>query len=121
MRRIGVLTMFGANDPAGQARGAALIEGLAALNWKEGGNLRIDWRATGGDPALYDRRAAELVALGPDVLIAVGTPSVVALRRRTTTIPIVFTIVTDPVGQEFVASLSRPGGNITGLPISTCR
>src|SRR5690349_1832672 len=84
MRRLGVLTMFGANDPAGQARGAALIEGLAALNWQEGRNLRIDWRATGGDPALYDRCAAELVALGPDVLVAVGTPAVAALRRRTT-------------------------------------
>ena len=115
MRRIGVLTLYPKDDPTGQVRAAALIEGLAALKWKEGGNLHIDWRTTGGDPARYDLYAAELAALGPDVLLAVSTPSVAALRRQTTTIPIVFVGVTDPIGQGFVESLARPGDNITGF------
>jgi len=81
----------------------------------EGTNLRIDWRWAGSDAALYERYAAELVALGPDVLLCQGSPSVVALRRQTSTIPIVFVTVGDPVGQGFVASLARPGGTITGF------
>jgi putative tryptophan/tyrosine transport system substrate-binding protein len=115
MRRIGVLMALFANDPDGQARAAALVQGLGALNWREGGNLRIDWRWARGDPALYGRYAAELVALGPEVILAMGSPSVEALRRQTSTIPIVFAPVTDPVGQGFVASLARPGGTITGF------
>ena len=114
MRRLGVLMGLRASDP-GAARAAALVQGLGALNWHEGGNLRIDWRWAGGDPALFERYAAELVALGPEVLVAHGSPSVAALRRQTSTIPIVFVNVTDPVGQGFVASLARPGGNITGF------
>jgi putative ABC transport system substrate-binding protein len=92
-----------------------LTRGLQALGRQEGTNLRIDWRWTGGDPVLFDRYAAELVALGPDVLLAQASPSVVALRRNTGTIPIVFTMVSDPVGQGFVENLARPGGNITGF------
>jgi putative ABC transport system substrate-binding protein len=114
MRRLGVLTGF-ANDPRGQARTAALVQGLGALDWKEGSNLRIDWRWTGGDPALFERYAAELVALGPDVLVVQSSPAVEALRRQTSAIPILFVIVTDPVRQGFVESLARPGGNITGF------
>jgi putative tryptophan/tyrosine transport system substrate-binding protein len=91
------------------------LQGLDALNWKEGVNLRIDWRWAGGDAALFDRYAAELVALSPEVIWAASTPAVVALRRQTSTIPIVFAIVTDPIGQGFVASLAHPGGNITGF------
>jgi putative tryptophan/tyrosine transport system substrate-binding protein len=114
-RRVGVLSVFAEHDPVGQVRAAALVQGLDALTWHEGSNLRIDWRWAGGDTALYERYAAELVSLGPDVLVAIATPSVAALRRRTTTIPIVFAGVTDPVGQGFVASLSRPAGNVTGF------
>ncbi len=115
MRRLGVL-MSPRNDPNGQARAAALVQGLAALNWHEGGNLHIEWRWAGGDPALFERYAAELVALGPDVLVAgASSTAVEALRRQTSTIPIVFVVVADPVGQGFVASLARPGGNITGF------
>jgi putative ABC transport system substrate-binding protein len=77
--------------------------------------LARDWRWAGGDPALFDRYATELVELGCDVLLAQSSPSVVALRRKTSTIPIVFTMVTDPIGQGFVESLARPGGNITGF------
>jgi putative tryptophan/tyrosine transport system substrate-binding protein len=116
MRRLGVL-MSAANDPDGQASAAALVQGLGEFNWKEGGNLRIDWRWAGGNPALFERYAADLVALGPEVLLAVATPSVEALRQKTSMIPTVFAGVIDPVGQGFVESLARPGGNITGFSL----
>jgi hypothetical protein len=112
---LGVLIGNLANDPVGQAYVASLLQGLRALGWQEEGNLRVEWRWTGGDAALFDRYAAELVALGPDVLLAQASPSVVALRRKTNTIPVVFTMVTDPVGQGFVGNLAHPGGNVTGF------
>jgi ABC-type uncharacterized transport system substrate-binding protein len=114
-RRLGVLMGNLADDPVAQTYVAALMQGLRALDWHEGTNLRVDWRWTGGDPALFDRYAAELVALNPDVLVAQSSPSVVALRRNTSTIPIVFTMVTDPVGQGFVENLAHPAGNVTGF------
>jgi len=114
MRRLGVL-MGGSEDLLGQKRATALVQGLGALNWQDGGNLFIDWRWVGGEPALYERYAAELIALDPAVLVAWGSPGVAALRRQTSTIPIVIVNVTDPVGQGFVESLARPGGNITGF------
>jgi putative tryptophan/tyrosine transport system substrate-binding protein len=114
MRRIGVL-MSSPNNSDGQAIAAAFVQGLGVLNWHEGGNLRIDWRWAGAVPALYDRYAAELVALGPDLIVGRTSPAIVALRRQTRTIPIVFVVVTDPVGQGFVESLAHPGGNITGF------
>jgi ABC-type uncharacterized transport system substrate-binding protein len=114
-RRLGVLMGNLADDPVAQAYTASLMRGLRSLGWQEGANLRVDWRWAGGDPADFDRYAAELVALGPDVLLAQSSPSVVALRQKTSTMPIVFTMVTDPVGQGFVESLARPGGNITGF------
>jgi putative ABC transport system substrate-binding protein len=114
IRRLGAL-MVDENGPLGQTRAAALVQGLGGLDWHEGGDLRIDWRWGGGDPALFARYAAELVALGPEIVVAHGTPSVAALRRETSTIPIVFTGVADPVGQGFVESLARPGGTITGF------
>jgi putative ABC transport system substrate-binding protein len=115
MRRLGVLMASLASDGEGQKRAAALAQGLDVLNWRDGGNLSIDWRWAGGDPELFQRYAAEMVALGPEVLLAEASPSVEALRQQTSTIPIVFLIVTDPVGQGFVESLARPGGNITGF------
>jgi putative ABC transport system substrate-binding protein len=115
IRRLGVLMANHASDPVGEAYVAALTKGLHTLDWHEGRNLRIDWRWTGGAAALIDREAAELVALRPDVLLAQSSPSVVALKRQTNTIPIVFTMVSDPVGQGFVESLARPGGNVTGF------
>jgi len=114
-RRLGVLMGNLADDPVAQAYTASLMRGLRSLGWQEGVNLRVDWRWAGGDPARFDRYAAELVALGPDMLLAQSSPSVVALRQKTSTLPIVFTMVTDPVGQGFVESLARPGGNITGF------
>jgi putative tryptophan/tyrosine transport system substrate-binding protein len=112
----GILMGFVADDPEGQADAAAFVQGLGAFNWKEGSNLRIDWRWGDSDPALMERYAAELVALGPDLLLA-GSSSIAvgALQRRTGTIPVVFANVTDPVGQGFVGSLAHPSGNITGF------
>src|SRR5260370_2609733 len=115
MRRLSMLMANRASDSVVKAYVAALTKGLHALDWREGGNLRIDWRRTGGGPAVFDRDAAELVALGPDVLLAQGSASVVSLRRKTSTILIVFTMVSDPIGQNFVESLAHPGGNVTGF------
>jgi putative tryptophan/tyrosine transport system substrate-binding protein len=113
--RLGVLMGNLADDAVGQTYTASLMKGLGALGWRAGENLRVDWRWTGGDPALFDRYAAELVELGPNVLLAQSSPSVMALRRKTSTTPIVFTMVTDPVGQGFVENLAHPGGNVTGF------
>jgi putative ABC transport system substrate-binding protein len=113
--RLGVLMGNLADDPVGQSYTAALMQGLRALDWHEGGNLRVDWRWTGSDFALFDRYAAELVALRPDVVLAQSSPAVVALRRKTSTIPIVFTMVTDPIDQGFVKNLAHPEGNVTGF------
>jgi putative ABC transport system substrate-binding protein len=115
VRRIGVLMASSESDPMGQARIAALRQALAGLGWSEGGNLKIEWRWTGGDIDRVRDYAAELVRLAPDVIIANGTPSVAALKQATTTIPIVFSVVNDPVAQGFIASMAHPGGNVTGF------
>jgi putative tryptophan/tyrosine transport system substrate-binding protein len=114
-RRVGILLPQRPNEPFGQTRAMIMVQSLGALDWREGSNLRIDWRWAGGDTELFERYAAELVTLGPDVLWASTTPAVAALRRQTASIPIVFVTLTDPVGQGFVASLARPGGNMTGF------
>ena len=114
-RRLGVLLPFRSDDSIGQTRADDLRRGLAAHGWQEGRNLLIDWRWGAGDAALFERHAIELVALAPDVLVAQSSPSARALQRHTNKIPIVFSIVTDPVGQHLVDSLTRPGGNITGF------
>ena len=115
MRRLGML-MPSPNDSVGHANATALVQGLSALGWQEGRNLRIALRWLGGiEPALSERYVAEVIAFGPEVLVGVGSAEMAAVRRRTSTIPIVFTNVTDPVGQGFVHSLAHPGGNITGF------
>jgi putative ABC transport system substrate-binding protein len=115
MRRIGVLMIIAEHDPEAAARVAAFRRGLEELGWTEGRNLRIDWRWGGGDAFRMRDYAAELVGLAPDLLVANGTPGLAALRQATQSIPIVFVIVNDPVGQGFIANLARPGGNITGF------
>lgn len=115
VRGIGVLMPLSEGDAEGRERVAALSRNLAALGWTEGRNLRIDVRWAGGDIQRARALASELVGLRPDVLIASGTPELAALRQATRTIPIVFNGVTDPVGQGFVATMPRPGGNITGF------
>ncbi|MHC4051761.1 ABC transporter substrate-binding protein [Bradyrhizobium sp. 25ACV] len=114
-RRLGVLSVTAADDAIGQTRSMVLVEALARHGLKERDNLKIDWRSGGGDRARIAQLADELIALKPDVLLAVGTPSVEELRQRTTTIPIVFAVVTDPVSQGFVENLAHPGGNVTGF------
>jgi putative ABC transport system substrate-binding protein len=88
---------------------------MRELGYVEGRNLAIEWRFAGGDYERLDGMARELVALNVDVILALGPPGVVAARRATTTIPIVFVVSVDPVGAGFVQSLSRPGGNATGI------
>jgi putative ABC transport system substrate-binding protein len=115
MRRIGVLVNLAEHDPEGQARVGAFRDGLQQLGWTVGRNVRIDTRSGGADADRARRYAAELLALGPDVILAVGAPTVLALQQATSTVPIVFVNVIDPVGAGFVESLARPGGNSTGF------
>jgi putative tryptophan/tyrosine transport system substrate-binding protein len=114
MRRIGVLLPVAADDTAAQAFYAAFVQGLQQLGWTDGRNVRIDTRWGAGNAADFPKYATELVALAPDVILATGV-SVEPLLQATRTVPIVFTIVPDPVGSGFVDSLSRPGGNATGF------
>ena len=114
MRRIGVLLPVAADDPDPQAFYAAFVQRLQQLGWTDGRNVRIDTRWGAGNAANSRKYATELVALAPDVILAVGV-SVEPLLEATRTVPIVFTIVPDPVGSGFVDSLSRPGGNATGF------
>ena len=114
MRRIGVLLPVAADDPDPLAFYAAFVQRLQQLGWTDGRNVRIDTRWGAGNAADLRKYATELVALAPDVILAVGV-SVEPLLEATRTVPIVFTIVPDPVGSGFVDSLSRPGGNATGF------
>jgi putative ABC transport system substrate-binding protein len=114
-RRIGVLMSVNENDPEGQAQFSGFRQRLAELGWTDGRNLRMEVRWGGSDVNQIVRFAKELVASQPDLIVAQGTPVTAALHRETRTIPIVFVVVTDPVGEGFVAALSRPGGNITGF------
>jgi len=116
VQRVGVLMGHAEDDPDAKARLAGFRQGLESLGWSEGRNIRLDIRfARGGGGAQVQVLAKELVALQPEVILAHATPLVAALQRETVTIPIVFANITDPVGSGFVASLARPGGNITGL------
>jgi putative tryptophan/tyrosine transport system substrate-binding protein len=115
IRRLGMLMSTRENDPVAQTRVAAFREGLKQLGWSEGQNLQVEWRWSGGDIAATRRYAAELVQLAPDIILGNGTPAAVALKQATTTIPIVFTIVNDPVSQGIIPSMAHPGGNITGF------
>jgi putative tryptophan/tyrosine transport system substrate-binding protein len=117
MRSVGVLMSLVADDPEGQARVAAFRQELQQLGWIEGRNVRIDIRWAAGDADRIRRYAAELVALAPDVILAIGAATTGPLRQATRTVPIVFVNVSDPVGAGFVASLARPGGNATGFSI----
>jgi putative ABC transport system substrate-binding protein len=114
IRRIGLLQGLAADDPVAQANNAAFLQGLQQLGWTDGRNVHIDFRFGAGNAADIRKYASELVALAPDVILAVSQ-SLGPLLQATRTIPIVFTIVPDPVGAGFVESLSRPGGNATGF------
>jgi len=114
-KRLGVLMSTREGDPVATMRVARFREGLKQLGWSEGQNLQIEWRWTGGDIALTRRYAEELVQLAPDVLLGNGTPATVALKQATTTIPVVFSVVNDPVSQGVIPNMAHPGGNITGF------
>ena len=115
MRRIGVLLPATADDSVFQTRLAAFHQGLALLGWNIGRNVRIDTRWATTNPAEIRRHAAELVSLTPDVILATGDSTMPPLLQETRTVPIIFPVVTDPVGAGYVDSLARPGGNSTGF------
>jgi putative tryptophan/tyrosine transport system substrate-binding protein len=115
MRHIGVLMAFPENDPEAQSWAAGFREELGKLGWNEGHNIRIDTRWATADVESLQRFAKQLVAFQPDLILTGSTPATAAMRQQTNTIPIVFAMVGDPVGSGFVASLSRPGGNLTGF------
>jgi putative ABC transport system substrate-binding protein len=98
-----------------QARVAAFLQGLQQSGWTDGRNLRIDYRWSAGDADRIRKFATELLALGPDVVMAFTSAAVAPLRQATSTVPIVFAVVADPVGAGYVESLARPGGNLTGF------
>ena len=117
MRRIGVLMTYAAEDPVGRTRLGALVQKLQEAGWVDGRNLEIDTRWAAGDAGQFRKYAAELVALEPDVILAAATPAVTALQQASRTVPIVFAGISDPIGNGFVESFSRPGGNITGFTL----
>ncbi len=115
VRRVGVLFAFFDYDPESQARIAAFQQELENLGWRDGYNIQIDYRWANGDAERFRAFAAELVAARPDVIVAHASPSAEALARATRTIPIIFAVVSDPVGSGLAASLSEPGRNATGF------
>jgi putative tryptophan/tyrosine transport system substrate-binding protein len=117
IRRVGVLMTTAADDPEGQVRLAAFLQGLQQLGWMDGRNARIDTRWAAGNSDYTRKYAAELLTLAPDVIVAAGSQSVGPLLQATRTVPIVFVHVPDPVGAGAVDSLARPGGNATGFSL----
>jgi putative ABC transport system substrate-binding protein len=115
IRRIGVFSPFAENDADAQATVTAFRQALQKLGWTEGNNLRIDMRWGYADPARIRAQAAELATLKPDVILVITSLVLEPLLLETRSIPIVFTMITDPVDSGFVASLAKPGGNITGF------
>ena len=115
MRRVGVFMNLAADDPEGQARLAAFLQGLQEAGWAVGRNLRVDIRWLAADAEQRRKYAVELVALAPEVIFADANDNITALRQTNRAVPIVFAAVTDPVAFGLVASLARPGGNATGF------
>jgi len=115
MRRVGVLIGIAEGDPQAALRIAAIREGLQALGWVEGRNISLDFRFSSGSSERMKDAASDIVARAPDVIVAAGTPAMAALRQTSSTAPLVFASVADPVGAGFVDSLARPGGNATGF------
>src|SRR5215204_1073330 len=114
-RRIGVLMDLSAEDPEGRIRLNAFRTELARLGWTEGENAKIDVRWGAGIPSKMRQHGEELIAASPDAILAAGSLAVAALQQLTTTVPVVFVTVADPVGAGYVQGLARPGGNIPGF------
>jgi putative tryptophan/tyrosine transport system substrate-binding protein len=115
LQRVVFLHSLAENDPEVQIRIAAFRQGVEALGWTENRNIQVEHRFSGGDFARMQAYTAELVSSAPDLIVASSSPVLAALKQATHTVPIVFSVVNDPVGQGLVASLARPGGNITGF------
>jgi putative ABC transport system substrate-binding protein len=116
MPRIGVLMYPTASDPEAQARLSAFVDALRQLGWTDGRNVRIDTRWPVGPDTDHARQgAAELLDLGPDVILATGNNATAPLQQLTKSVPIVFVVTADPVGSGYVANMAHPGGNITGF------
>jgi putative ABC transport system substrate-binding protein len=115
MRRIGVLMMYAESDAQAQALVAVFRAGLRDLGWTEDHKIRLDYRWATSDSESIQRSAKELVALQPVLILSSSTPTTASLLQQTRTIPIIFANIVDPVGSGFVASLPRPGGNVTGF------
>jgi putative ABC transport system substrate-binding protein len=115
IRRVSVLMAMTAEDPEARMRIAAFERGLRELRWHEGRNIHVEYRWAADDPDRLRREAVALAASAPDVILANSTPVLAALRKESTTLPMVFVQVTDPIGNGFVPQLARPGGNITGF------
>jgi putative tryptophan/tyrosine transport system substrate-binding protein len=115
VRRIGVLLAYDENDPAAKPPRSTFVQALAGLGWIAGRNVRFDLRSAGTDANRIRALAQELVGLQPDIILAGGSPAIVALQRETRTIPIVFVVGDDAVASGIVAQLDRPGGNVTGF------
>lgn len=115
LKRVGLLMLYTEGDPTGSARLKSLQQSLGKLGWADGSNVNIEVRWGGADTERIRRFARELVAGQPDVIVTTSTPTTAAAQRETRSIPIVFTVVSDPIGQGFVEDLARPGGNITGF------
>jgi putative ABC transport system substrate-binding protein len=117
MPRVGVLIPLTAGDSEAKSRATAFLEGLGELGWVDGKNVHIEFRWSGGDADGIRKNTAELVALAPDIVLANGSSVVAPLLQATRTIPIVFVNVVDPISAGFVASLAKPGGNVTGFSL----
>lgn len=115
IRRIGSMASIAEEDPVAQARLSAFRKGLATLGWIEGRNIEIVYRYAAGSLQRMTTNAAELSALNPEVILVNGAPALAALVHQTRSIPIVFVAVSDPVGDGFVSTMARPGGNVTGF------
>jgi putative ABC transport system substrate-binding protein len=115
VRRVGVLMNLAADDKEGQARLIAFVQALSDLGWKNTSNVQIETCWGAGDTGRFQQCAAELVAFAPDVILAASASTMDPLLKETRSIPIVFAQVPDPVGSGYVASLARPGGNVTGF------
>jgi putative tryptophan/tyrosine transport system substrate-binding protein len=118
VRRIGILNPFGDDDLEVQANVAAFRQTLQKLGWTDGRNVRIDYRWSGANPARILELVKELVGLNPDVILGVSPLALQPLLQETSSIPIIFTQVADPLGAGLVASLARPGGNLTGFTVA---
>jgi putative ABC transport system substrate-binding protein len=115
VRRVGVLMNGAATETVPQSYVTAFVQALRQLGWVEGQNLRVDVRWNAGDAALARVYAAQLIGLMPDVILTASTTNLTVIRQATNSVPTVFLQVSDPVEQGFVASVTRPGGNLTGF------